>query len=96
MCTGVAASSSDDEAPHICNIFLHTRVWATLQPLLHDDDLERIALSCRFACDALCAELYTWPGWPGDWELGAPGDSVPRRGRCPSDSDEQEPAASAA
>ena len=68
MCTGGcdAASSSDDEAPNIWNVLLevllHARVGATLQPLFHDDDLGRIALSCRFACDALCAELYAWTG----------------------------------
>ena len=35
-----------------------------LQPLLSDEDMGKVALSCRFACDALCAELYALPGDP--------------------------------
>ena len=30
------------------------------QPLLTEADVGKVALSCHFACDALCAELYDW------------------------------------
>ena len=31
-----------------------------LQPLPTVADMGKVALSCHFACDALCAELYDW------------------------------------
>ena len=80
-----ATSSSDDEAPNIWDALLeamlHARVGAVLQPLLSDEDMGKVALSCRFACDALCAELYALDG---DRALLVVGSS--------SDSDEPEPA----
>ena len=60
------SSSSEDEAePHnIWNALLaamvHFRVGEVLQPLLTADDVGKVAPSCHFACDALCAELYDW------------------------------------
>ena len=45
---------------------LSWRHWCTatleevLQPLLTEANVGKVALSCHFACEALCAELYDW------------------------------------
>ena len=39
---------------------VHVRIGEVLQPLLTSEEVGCVALSCHFACDALCAELYDW------------------------------------
>ena len=39
---------------------VHFRIGEVLQPLLSSEETGLVALSCHFACDALCAELYDW------------------------------------
>ena len=59
----VVSSSSEDEGEpcNICNallaVLLHFRIGEVLQPLLTSEEM---GLSCRFTCDALCAELHGW------------------------------------
>ena len=66
MCTvGCDGASSEDEAEpyNIWNALLAVlvlRIGEVLQPLLTAEDVGKVALSCHFACDALCAELYDW------------------------------------
>ena len=68
MCTvGRDGCSSEDEAEP-CNIWNLEWLLAgtgalpreVLQPLLAAEDMGKVALSCHFACGALCAELYDW------------------------------------
>ena len=65
---GCDGSSFEDEAEP-CNIWsalltalVHFRIGEVLQPLLTAEDMAKVVLSCHFACDALCAELYDWDG----------------------------------
>ena len=39
---------------------VHCPMGTVLQPLLTAEEMGKVALTCRFACDALCAELYDW------------------------------------
>ena len=67
MCSagdGSVSSSGDGEPDNIWNALLetmvHLHIGEALQPLLTDEEMGKVALTCRFACDALCAELYNW------------------------------------
>ena len=70
MCTlgCVGSSASDEEAvPHniwksLLSAMVHFRIGDALQPLLTEEEMGKAALTCRFVCDALCAELYDWDG----------------------------------
>ena len=64
-----ASSSSGDEATYRSNIWnallatlVNFSTGVVLQALLTDEEMAKVALSCRFACDALCAELFAWAG----------------------------------
>ena len=37
---------------------VHFRTGDALQPLLTDEEMGKVAWTCRFACGALCEELY--------------------------------------
>ena len=69
--------TSDAEAePHnVWNALLaamvHCRAGEVLQPL---EEMGKVELSCRFARDALCAELY-------DWDEAEQGSPQPAEGR---------------
>ena len=60
-CDGSSSSENEAESYKIWNALLaalvHYRVGEVLQPLLTEADMGKVALSCHFACDALCAEL---------------------------------------
>ena len=70
-CDGSSSSESEAEPYNIWNALLaalvHFRVGEVLQPLLTAEDMGKVALSCHFACVALCGELY-------DWEAASPAD----------------------
>ena len=56
-------SASDDEEDHkICDAFLNLVTsfdfGARVQSNLADEELGRVGLSCHYAMDCLCAELY--------------------------------------
>ena len=61
-CDGSSSSESEAEPYNIWNALLaalvHFRIGEVLQPLLTSEEVGCVALSCHFACDALCAELY--------------------------------------
>ena len=63
-CDGSSSSESEAEPYNIWNALLaalvHFRIGEVLQPLLTSEEVGCVALSCHFACDALCAELYDW------------------------------------
>ena len=51
-------SASDDEEDHkICDVLLDI-VTSFDQSNLADEELGRVGLSCHYAMDCLCAELY--------------------------------------
>ena len=67
MCTlfdeGSSSSSAESEdSPNIWNSHLaalnHHGVGSALQRCLSDEDLGKVALTCHFACDSLCEEMY--------------------------------------
>ena len=61
---GLPAPKAEAEPYNIWNALLaalvHFRIGEVLQPLLTSEEVGCVALSCHFACDALCAELYDW------------------------------------
>ena len=57
-CDGSSSSESEAEPYNIWNALLAALVH--LQPLLSSEEVGCVALSCDFACDALCAELHDW------------------------------------
>ena len=61
---GSSSSESEAEPYNIWNALLaalvHFRICEVLQPLLTSEEVGLVAMSCHFACDALCAELYHW------------------------------------
>ena len=63
-CDGSSSSECEAEPCNIWNALLaalaHFRIGEVLQPLLTSEEVGCVALSCHFACDALCAELYDW------------------------------------
>ena len=63
-CDGSSSSESEAEPYNIWKALLtalvHFRIGEVLQPLLTSEEVGCVALSCHFACDALCAELYDW------------------------------------
>ena len=63
-CDGSSSSESEAEPHNIWNALLaalvHSRIGEVLQPLLTSEEVGCVALSCHFASDALCAELYNW------------------------------------
>ena len=63
-CDGSSSSGSEAEPYNIWNVLLealvHFHIGKVLQPLLTSEEVACVALSCHFACDALCAELYDW------------------------------------
>ena len=68
MCTvGCDSSSGSEEEAVPYNIWnallpflVHFRVGEALQLSLTAEEVGKVALTCRFVCDALCAELYDW------------------------------------
>ena len=63
-CDGSSSSEDEAEPYNIWNALLaalvHFRIGEVLEPLLASEEMGLVALSCHFACDALCAELYDW------------------------------------
>ena len=63
-CDGSSSSESEAEPYNIWTALLAAlvqfRIGEVLQPLLTSKKVGCVALSCHFACDALCAELYDW------------------------------------
>ena len=60
-CDGSSSSEDEAEPFTIWNALLaalvHFRIGEVLQPLLTSEEM---ALTCHFACGALCAELHDW------------------------------------
>ena len=58
------ALKSEAEPHNIWNALLaalvHFRIGEVMQPLLMSEEMGLVAMSCHFACDASCAELYDW------------------------------------
>ena len=63
-CDGSSGSPGVAAPYNIWNALLaamvHFRVEEVLKPLLTTEETGKVALSCRFACDALCSELCDW------------------------------------
>ena len=63
-CDGSSRSESEAEPYKIWNALLaalvHFRTGEVLQPLLTSEEMGLVGMSCHFACDAPCAELYDW------------------------------------
>ena len=63
-CDGSSSSEDEAEPYNIWNALLaalvHFRIGEVSQPLLTSEEMGLVALSCHFACDSLCAELYDW------------------------------------
>ena len=62
-----APGSDDEAAPHsvwnpLLSAIVHFRVGEALQPSLSSEEMGKVALTCHFACDSLCEELYDWDG----------------------------------
>ena len=62
-----ALGSNDEAAPHsvwnpLLSAIVHFRVGEALQPSLSSEEMGKVALTCHFACDSLCEELYDWDG----------------------------------
>ena len=59
---GSSSSSVEAEPLNIWNPLLaalvHHGVGGVLQRVLSDGDLGKVALTCHFACDSLCEEMY--------------------------------------
>ena len=84
-CDGSSGSEEEAEPYRIWNALLaamvHFRMEEALQPSLTAEEMGKVALTCRFACDALCAELYDWlnPTCRG-WQTAVAADPQARRG----------------
>ena len=81
MCTvGCDASSGSEEEAVLYNIWnallaalVRFRIGEALQPSLTAQEMGKVALTCRFACDALCAELCDWDEAERVWSQLAEG-----------------------
>ena len=57
----LSASDDDEEDHNIWDVFLNLVSFdfrARIQSNLADEELGRVGLSCHYAMDCLCAELY--------------------------------------
>ena len=57
---GCDCSSSSESEAEPGAALVHFRIGEVMQPLLTSEEMGLVAMSCHFACDALCAELYDW------------------------------------
>ena len=88
-CDGSSSSENEAEAePHdiwnpLLSAMVHFRIGDMLQPSFSAEDLSKVALTCRFACDSLCEELHDWEGAERGWSQPAEGWQNRRRCRNP-------------
>ena len=65
-CDGSSDSDAEAEPHNIWNQLLAAMVPCSMedvpQPSLSAEDIGKVALTCRFACDAVCEDLCDWDG----------------------------------